>query len=420
MLQSLAAVEAERAQRIERLRALIGEVETRSRTRHAEPARRAQHAPLPLPFGALRDTPAGSLHVLERQLDPQHQHGRVVVRDVLGVDPARVAQLSLEPIFESVDLSRMLIIDTETTGLAGGAGTVPFLIGCAWFEDGALKVEQLFLREFGAEAPLLHRVAERVRDASCVVTYNGKSFDWPLLRARFVLNRIAMPELPPHLDLLHCARRVWKPRMASVRLSEVERALLGFYREDDVDGAEIPGLYLGYLRGADPRTLLPVFTHNEQDVVALAAILWRLCAHFEQVRPADDARDHLAYARIALRAGDFNRAQAFAEAAAVGSDSHGLASLAHGVCASVARRRGDTQGAALCWERALATCVSDESAARVHLALTRLYERQLRDLPRAQYHARYTLASEGSDAHGRRLQRLQRRLERMAQARGAS
>ena len=240
----------------------------------------------------------------------------MVVRDALRAESELVARLALDPAFAGIDMSRMLILDTETTGLAGGAGTVPFLIGMAWFEDGALRVEQLFLREFGGEVPLLHRLAEQLVRASCIVSYNGKSFDWPLLRARFVLNRVPMPQPPPHLDLLHCVRRVCKPRMQSVRLCEVERALLGYYREDDIDGALIPGLYLAYLRGADPCTLLPVITHNEQDVVALAAILWRMCAHFSSVQPGDDPRDHLAYARVALRAGDLERAQAFADAAA--------------------------------------------------------------------------------------------------------
>jgi uncharacterized protein YprB with RNaseH-like and TPR domain len=411
VLASLEALEAERAQRITRLRALIGEVEVRTRADRSEPRARAAQA---LPFGGEHETPFGALHVLERYFEPHHQHGRVAVRDALRAPAALLAQLAHDPALAEIDLSRMLILDTETTGLAGGTGTVPFLIGLAWFEDGALKVEQLFLRELGGEAPLLRRVAERVRAASCLVTYNGKAFDWPLLRARFVLNRVPMPELPAHLDLLHCARRIWKPRLSSVRLPEVERALLGYYREEDIDGALIPGLYLGYLRGGDPRTLQPVFTHNEQDVVALAAIVARLCQHFEAVCPADDARDHLAYARVALRAGDVARARAFAYAAAAGSESADVAALAHAVCAQVARRAGDAHAAAECWQRALACCADDRSAARVHLALTRLYERQLRDVQRARHHAQFTLASEGDAAHLRRLSRLERRIERLA------
>ena len=405
----------ERVQRLARLRALIGEVEQRTRTR----AERAPAAPAPravLPFGTRLDTAAGPLHLIERWFEPEHCHGRVAVRDALSTPPALLAELALEPALQAVDLSGMLIFDTETTGLAGGAGTVPFLIGLGWFEDGGFKLEQLFLPNFGAEAPLLLRLAERLRRASCIVSYNGKSFDWPLLRARFILNRIPLPDAPVHLDLLHCARRVLKQRLPNVRLADVERALLGFYREDDVNGALIPGMYLSYLRGGDPRALLPVFVHNEHDVLALAAILWRLCAHFASVRPEDDPRDHLAYARIAQRAGNVQRARAFAEAAAQYGEPGDASLRAHFMCATLARRGGDPAAAAAWLQRALSNAACEQSAARAHLLLARLYERQLKDPVRAQHHARFTLACEGAEAHGRRLERIRRRLERLSLA----
>ena len=106
----------------------------------------------------------------------------------------------------------MLFLDTETTGLAGGTGTVPFLVGLAWFEGRSLRVHQLFLRRLGEEAPMLRVLAERMAEPPAWSTYNGKSFDWPLLRTRFVLNRVPTPAELPHLDLLHCARRVFKHR----------------------------------------------------------------------------------------------------------------------------------------------------------------------------------------------------------------
>jgi hypothetical protein len=235
-----------------------------------------------------------------------------------------------------------------------------------------------------------------------------------LLRTRFVINRVALPMVPPHLDLLHCARRVLKPRMQSVRLTEVEQALLGFYRQDDIAGAEIPGLYLRYLRGEDPRTLLPVLLHNEHDLVALAAILWRLCAHFAQLEPTDDPRDHLGYARVALRARDLERAHVFASAAAAGSDTAELTYCALLLSAAVERRRGDAHATVDAWQRVLQAACHETSVAQAHLALSRLYEHKLKDLRRAQHHARFTLAAEGAEQHGRRLGRLQRRLERSA------
>jgi len=405
-----------RSERIARLRALIESVQLRDpASLPARAAPQAEPTASRLP-GETLQTASGPLHRIERWLAPEHRHGRVLVRHALEAGAAVLARLALDPSLEGLDLSRMLVLDTETTGLSGGAGTVPFLIGLGWFEQGAFKLEQLFLMNFGGEVPLLRYLADQLARASCIVTYNGKSFDWPLLRSRFIMNRVACPEPPPHIDLLHCARRVLKPRLSSIRLVEVERGLLQFYRDDDIDGAEIPGRYLSYLRGGDPRLLLPVLEHNAHDVIALTAVLWRLCAHFEQVRPGDDPRDHLAYARVAMRAGDLECARAFGEAAAAFGGDHALVGDAFALCAAVARRSGDADSAALLWQRALEVAPCAISAARAHLALTRLYERPLKDLARAHQHAQGTLAIEGELAHARRLARLRRRLERAALA----
>jgi uncharacterized protein YprB with RNaseH-like and TPR domain len=363
--------------------------------------------------GELRQTEHGPLRVIERWLLPQHCHGRVLVASALAADVAALAQLAFDPALQGVDLSRMLILDTETTGLSSGAGTVPFLIGLAYFEDGALKVEQLFLQEFGQEAPMLHHLAQRLASASVLVSYNGKTFDWPLLRTRFVLNRVAAPPLPPHLDLLHCARRLLRVKLNSVRLVDVERALLGFYRQDDVPGAEIPGIYLDWLRGGDCDALRAVLVHNEHDVIALAALIERLCARYANVQASADPDEHLACARVALKARDLERAHAFARAAADGGGAPALTHDAHVLCAAVAKKRGEAEGAASAWLQALAA--GDQSsvrAAAAHLALARLYERDLRDLPRAYAHARRTMPAEGPTAHGRRLGRMSRRLLR--------
>jgi uncharacterized protein YprB with RNaseH-like and TPR domain len=403
---------SDREKRIVRLRALIGEVAARDRERVRPPP----SAPGTLRVGERRNTPAGVLHLIERFFDPEQTHGRVPLRAALSASSGCLGAVACEPALAGIELARMLILDTETTGLAGGSGTVPFLVGLGSFEDGALKTEQLFLHNLGCEAPLLHHLAQRLAAASCLVTYNGRSFDWPLLRARFVLNRVPMPELPPHVDLLNCARRVFRARLGSLRLAEVERAVLGFHRDDDIDGAQIPGLYLGYLRGADPDTLLPVLRHNELDVIALAALLWRLCAHFERVRVEDDPLDHLAYARLALRASDLERARAFADAVLETSELAAHRTEALWLLARVWLRRGEPASAIGTLERALHSCACEEESSAVHLALARLHEHKVKAPGRAYYHARRTLAAEGSEAHGRRLGRLHRRLLRLAGA----
>ena len=151
------------------------------------------------------------------------------------------------------DPEKWLFLDTETTGLAGGTGTYAFLVGLAWWESGGLQVEQLFLRDFSEEHSLLHELAARLAERPVLVTFNGKTFDWPLLESRFTMTRvIQVPRLAAHLDLLHPARSLWKLRLGSVRLVELERhvvdaARLGWHRGDDVASALIPQFYFDYL-----------------------------------------------------------------------------------------------------------------------------------------------------------------------------
>lgn len=408
-----APFEPARVERIAKLRALIGDISGRDRATNAleprEPRARSRE-PQPLPIGVTRETSAGPVHVIETYLAPEHRHGRVAVRGALSVRADLVAKLALDPRLAEVDFSRMLLLDTETTGLAGGTGTIPFLIGLGFFEDGALKIEQLFLRQLGAERPLLTYLAERMAQASCIVTYNGKSFDWPLVRTRSILCRVPLPEPRAHLDLLHCVRRILKPRMESVRLCEVERALLGHDREDDLPGALIPERYLEYLRGGDPRAMLPVIEHNVSDLVGLAAILPRLVEHFAEVKLDEDPHEHFAFAKVALRAKDFDRATAFARAAAEHGIQDDLVREAHLLVASALRKQGDPLAAAQALLASLARAHGTVHAGHIHHALAKLYERVLRDPASAHRHARLTLEAEGPAAHGSRVGRLRKKL----------
>jgi hypothetical protein len=162
-----------------------------------------------------------------------------------------------------------LFLDTETTGLAGGTGTTPFLIGLATVEDHAVTVEQYFLRQFSGEAAMLEAVRDRLAAAETLVTFNGRRFDWPILEARFIMSRMPLDPPVDHSDLISAARRLWYRPLGTYRLTVIERQALGIDRADDVDSAEIPGMYLEYLRTGDVAPLEPVFAHNQQDVTCL-------------------------------------------------------------------------------------------------------------------------------------------------------
>ncbi len=407
---------APRQERIDKLRSAVSALVARDRSSVALAQREhlSAGAARAVP-GEVRETPHGPVHVVDTFLEPAHRHGRVPVARALSVDPGVVAQLALDPAFHGLDPRGALYLDTETTGLAGGTGTVPFLVGMAWFEDESLRVAQLFLPELGREAPMLGFLAERIAQASFLVTYNGKSFDWPLLRTRFVMNRVKAPPLPPHLDLLHCVRRAYKARIGSLRLVEMERELLAMLREHDIDGAEIPGIYLAFLRtGREPR-LARVVEHNANDLVALAALLGEVAGRYSAARGEDDPLDHLAFARIAHRARDAERALAFARRAASGGGSARCTAEASLLGARIARAAKDPAEEEAFLLGAVDAAQGDAGArAELALALAKLYEHRRRDFERALRVAMDAAGAEDPEAHARRVARLERRIARQA------
>jgi uncharacterized protein len=252
--------------------------------------------------------------VVDRKYGPGYRHGRVTIADVMpGTDDAwpRLGLLARAPL-----AGRLLFFDLETTGLAGGAGTYAFLIGCGWFDGPAFRTRQLFLSAFDAEAAMLAGLASLARDAGALVTYNGKSFDLPLIENRFVIHRmpIALSDLP-HIDLVHPARRFWRDSPvrdgrsergdaeasgdSSCRLTSLERTQCGFEREGDVPGFEIPSRYFAYVRSGNARPLAAVLEHNRLDLISLAMLTARTAQMLEEgPAAARSAREALGLGRI--------------------------------------------------------------------------------------------------------------------------
>jgi hypothetical protein len=209
----------------------------------------------------------------ELLLDP----GGAVVRCepatvVLPLDRERLRSLPGQPPADAP----LVCLDTETTGLATAAGTVAFLIGLGWWEGDRFRQVQLLLPDHPAEPGLLSRLAAHIPADAWLVTYNGRGFDWPLLVARYRMARRDPPPLAGHLDLLPFVRRVFRHRMTDARLRTVETELLGTVRHGDVDGWQIPGLYLDFLRGGEAWPLIDVVRHNREDVRSLARLLGKI------------------------------------------------------------------------------------------------------------------------------------------------
>ncbi len=191
----------------------------------------------------------------------------------LPIDRDRLAGLPGQP---AADVP-LVCLDIETTGLATAAGTVAFLVGLGWWEADRFRQVQLLLPDQADEPALLNELSGRIPLEGWLVTYNGRSFDWPLLVARYRLARRAPPLHAGHLDLLPVVRRIFRHRMENARLRTVEAVLLGMHRRGDVEGWEIPGRYLDFLRFGAAEPLVDVVRHNDEDVRSLALLL----AHLE-------------------------------------------------------------------------------------------------------------------------------------------
>lgn len=182
---------------------------------------------------------------------------------------------------EPFDVRSALFLDTETTGLSGGAGTVAFLVGLGRLEGSRFVVYQYMMSNYGAEVLLLDKITPFIQEAQTLVTFNGRSFDVPLLRSRFTMCRLSDPtEGKAHLDLIHPARRVWKMRLKDCSLSHIEETELGLHRDHDLPGAEVPERYFSFLKTGDLSLLSDVVDHNRQDILSLGTLLARLSSSY--------------------------------------------------------------------------------------------------------------------------------------------
>ncbi|WP_058554933.1 ribonuclease H-like domain-containing protein [Thiohalocapsa sp. ML1] len=270
------------------------------------------------------------------------------------------------------------VIDTETSGLAGGTGTWVFMVGIARWEGAVLALSQLLLTRLDAEAAFLDHLRAAVADAELLLSYNGKSFDLPLLAARLRLAARPDPLVRlAHLDLLHPVRRAFATRWPDCRLASVEARLLGHVRHGDLPGAEAPAAWLAWLRAGDGRRLGAVLAHNAVDLLSVAALPARLAA--VHASPTDFGADPARIARWWLAAGDAERARGVLGAA----DPAVRDTEAAHLLAELHARAADWPAALALWEP---LAVAGDAAA--HEALAKHYEHRAKDLRRALAHAR--------------------------------
>lgn len=263
------------------------------------------------------DTEDGRLLQIERHYPLEYRHGNVTLRELRDLELRELDLLAGQSICVS-DCKDLLFLDTETTGLAGGTGTHVFLIGIGFFSEDAFRVVQLFLPELGHEPALLrqlgHVLGEEAR-ASKLVTFNGKCYDINLLETRFIIHRIpfALSSLP-HLDLLYPARQVWRGCFADCGLQTLEHRVLGFARNGDIPGYQIPQAYFAYLRTGRFPMLHQILRHNRLDILTLLSLSTVLIRGLNRPEPAWFPCP-IAVARILEARGETSRARRILEAA---------------------------------------------------------------------------------------------------------
>jgi uncharacterized protein len=289
------------------------------------------------------------------------------------------------------DPRQWLFLDTETTGLAGGTGTYPFLVGIAWWDAGGLEVEQLFMREHSEEQSLLMALAERLAERRVLVTFNGKSFDWPLLETRYRMTRtIKAPAPRVHLDFLHPARTLWRLRLGSVRLPELERHVLGWNRGADLMSELIPQIYFDYLRGGSPDSLVAIFQHNQMDLRGLAALASRVLSLVGNPEMhGQDGFELFGVSRICERRGEDRRARKLYERSLAFELPPETDRAARRSLARLAKREGDHALACRLWEGMLG---NSREGFEAYEQLAIHYERRTREPHRAAALARKAIA----------------------------
>jgi uncharacterized protein YprB with RNaseH-like and TPR domain len=401
-------------QQLAELRTRIARIDQKYSRR--EPAPASDEPVLPRPAhqyveewlsGEEVETSLGRHFETEKLYERHRRHGSADIGSLADL-PADL----LDAIFDgatNTPCAEWAFLDTETTGLSGGSGTCAFLVGVGRITPEGFRVRQFFMRDYAEEASLLDALTRHLERFRVLITYNGRTFDQPLLETRYRLNRARPPfARMGHLDLLFGARRLWKLRFASCRLVDLENQILGVERQGDLPGALIPYVYFEYLRTRQAARLLPVFHHNSIDILTLACLTGIVPYAFKN--PADAPLRHGAemagLARWLREAGETEQAlKLFRRAIDAGLADDLLFRTMWDAGMLERKLGGDALGV---WKDLAAAKNPFRVQALEELA--KHYEHRERDYPRALEFTREALGYEDSVELRRREQRLRCRV----------
>lgn len=318
------------------------------------------------------------------------------------------------------DVRRCLFLDTETTGLSGGAGTVAFLVGLGYVQDGAFVVEQYLMRDYSAEAEMLGYIARRMEAFDCICTFNGKNFDLPLLKTRFTMCRMqdAWRDVE-QLDLLYPARRTWKLRIGSCRLSRIEEIILEKGREGDLPGSEVPRRYFDYLKSGDMNLLEDIIVHNRQDIYTLGTLLAQLCEIYAHPERQRSRKDMFSVGRALENQGELIPARELYKIVAVPPPSGSIAALSEDELTAkaawrlflLARKNKDAEAMRIVLEQML---LRRQLPVETNVELSKLYEHHYKNPQRALRYAESAqkyASPEDAEALNHRCKRLKNKIK---------
>ncbi len=344
-----------------------------------------------LPGGNLVETDLGSCFVLDHVYPISYLHGDNTLEELSSYTLEIAATFCRDERLAQLRVEDLLFLDTETTGLMG-AGTIAFMVGAAYFDvdasgHKAFIVRQYFLRDHADESAMLTMLSELITRRAGLVTFNGRSFDLPLLDNRYLMNRLDGLGVDllerPHIDLLPPSRRLWRRRLGSCSLSSLEQNLLGLQRShEDVPGWAIPGLYMDYLRSGDAHQLLRVFYHNRIDMLSMVTLAGRVIQQFSQPDMGDNPLDLLSLAIWQQGIGLTAEAEDNYRLVTGQDPELEVYHQALSLLSFLLKRNGRREEAVQFWKQIAVTSLDDVTA---HVELAKHYEWQDKDLETARY-----------------------------------
>ncbi|MFP4082834.1 MAG: ribonuclease H-like domain-containing protein [Candidatus Aminicenantes bacterium] len=376
--------------------------------------------PKSIPFEPIHREP---VQLFENPYPLDTRYGRIDLASGLEIKGEILSCLSKEKAFKNLDLSTALFIDLETTGLSGGAGVVPFLVGLGYYGDDKFWVTQFFLGDLAEEEGMIHELARffSLMDFQSVVTFNGKGFDIPLLETRFILQRqpFSLSSLP-HLDFLYSARSLWSHKYESCRLFYLAREIVQADRSEDIPSAEVPWRYFQYLKTGNFALMEPVLYHNQEDILSLLGVVTIGSLVFSEDREEElvDAMDLYGAGRIMENIGEREKSAQFYKKALDGKLSDEILLTAKRKLSHYFKKKSDWKKAVSLWNDIASS--PDVSTTQLHSIreLAMYFEHRMKEYEQARKVAEEGLAlSQGvSSCYERdfayRLERLKRKILR--------